>query len=177
MRRKMRFMEDKMMANDHKMTHIKRQVKDQQKLLNEEQELLSVKRNELVRVQHVLTAVQQERIRVRESICAEIELERIDNAFPVKDFFGTFTAATDEKMGLTPEFGAVPSTEELASIFKQKLNDKARLINSIEPLVQHMSGKFYIRASKRKQRNELKSLHKQLVKDVRNLTKALQMLV
>ena len=169
MRHKMRFMEDKMMANDHKMTHIKRQVKDQQKLLSVEQENLSVKRNELVRAQHSLKAVQEQKIQVRESIRDEVELARIDSARVDKDFFSAANSEVEKE-----EKKDLLLTVDVSSLLKKKLMEKVELLRFIEPMVKQMSGKFYIRLSKRKQKNQLKSVHKQLTKDVSNLNKALE---
>ena len=153
------------MANDHKMMQIRHQVKDEEKTLKTEQEKLNVKRNELAEAERQLKAFQQHRYRVRKSICDEYELVRIDNAQPVKDFFKMEENYVEEKFVLT---------DDLIEVLKKKLNDKQDLLQLIEPLVKHMNGKFYIRFSKRKQRSQLKSLHKQLTKDVSNLTKALQ---
>ena len=170
MRHKMRFMEDKMMANDHKMTHIKRQVKEQQKLLNEEQEKLTVKQNELVCAQHSLKAVQEQRVQVRESIREEVELARIDSARVDKDFFSAAINEVGEE-----ETKDILLTDHLSPLLKKKLMEKAELLRLIEPMVKHVSGKFYIRLSKRKQKNQLKSVHKHLTKDISNLNKALEM--
>ena len=153
------------MANDHKMMQIRHQVKDEEKTLKTEQEKLNVKRNELAEAERQLKTFQQHRCRVRKSICDEYELARIDNAQPVKDFFKMEENDVEEKFVLT---------DDLIEVLKKKLNDKQDLLQLIEPLVKHMNGKFYIRFSKRKQRSQLKSLHKQLTKDVSNLTKALQ---
>ena len=161
-------MNDKMLSNDHKMMQIKHQVKDEQKTLMVEQEILNVKQHKLAEAQHGLTAVQQERLKIRESIREESELARIDKNTP-KDFFKIQEKAKGNK-------NAVYILEDdLIKILKKKLSNKEELLRMIEPLAKHMKGKFYIRSSKRKQRDQLKFLHKQLTNDVLNLTKALQM--
>ena len=163
-------MNDKMMANDHKMMQIRHQVKDEEKTLKTEQEKLNIKRNELVEAQRQLKAFQQHRYRVRESIRNEFELARIDKANTIKNFF-----FKNEKEENKVDGNNLLTDDDLATLLKKKLNDKEDLLRLIEPLVKHMNGKFYIRFSKRKQRSQLKSLHKQLVKDISNLTKALEL--
>ena len=159
------------MANDHKMMQIRHQVKDEEKTLKTEQEKLNVKRNELTEAQCQLKAFQQQRYRVRESIRNEFELARIDKANPIKNFF--FKNETEEEVKV--EGNSLLTDDDPATLLKKKLDDKEDLLRLIEPLVKHMNGKFYIRFSKRKQRSELNTLHKQLVKDISNLTKALSM--
>ena len=146
---------------------IKHQIKDEQKMLKVEQEMLKVKQNELPTAQHQLNAIQQQRCRIRRSISDEYELAGIDNAQRVKDFF------KNEKDNV--DLGDFALTDELLGVLNKKLNDKKDLLKTIDPVVQHMNGKFYFGLNKRKQRKELKSLHKQLTKDVSNLSKALQL--
>ena len=162
-------MNDKMMSNDHKMMQIKHQIKDEQKLLKVEQEMLKVKQNELSTAQRQLNAIQQQRYRIQRSISDEYELASINNAQRVKDFFKIESDVVED--------GEFLLTDELMSVLKKKLNDKEELLQMIEPIVQHMNGKFYFRLNKRKQKNELKSLHKQLSKDINNLNKAIQLFV
>ena len=167
-------MNDKMLSNDHKMMQIRHQVKDEQKTLKVEQEVLNVKRHKMVQAQQKLTDVQQERLKVRESIRNELDQARIDEASPTKDFFfSDVKADSEEKIDSKFITKSLLADNDLANLLKKKLNDKQDLLQLIEPLVKEMNGKFYIRFSKRKQRTQLKSLQKQLVKDVSNLTMAL----
>ena len=185
-RNKMRFMNDKMMSNDHKMMQIKHQMKDEQKVLKVKQEVLNVKRQKMVQEQHKLTDVQQERFKVRESIRDELEQAKIDKAIsPMKDFFFSENTENDEeRSNMNGEEGDSKSSissllatdNDLVILLKKKLSDKEGLSRLVEPLVKQMNGKFYIRFRKRKQRTQLKSLQKQLVKDVSNLRKALALL-
>ena len=182
----MRFMNDKMMSNDHKMMQIKHQVKDEQKVLKVEQEVLNVKRHKMVQEQHKLTEVQQERLKVRESIRDELEQVKINKAInPIKDFFFSENTGNDEERShIIGEKGdsissinsLLAADNDLIILLKKKLSDKEGLLRLVEPLVKQMNGKFYIRFSKRKQRTQLKSLQKQLVKDESNLRKALALL-
>ena len=163
-------MNDKMMSNDHKMMQIKHQMKDEEKVLNVEQEVLNVKRHKMVQEQHKLTDVQQERFKVRESIRDELEQAKIDEVNPSKDFF--IGETENGKFSIN----SLLTDIDMVVLLRKKVNDKEDLLQLIEPLVKQINGKFCIRLSKRKQRNQLKSLQKQLVKDVSNLKKALALI-
>ena len=169
-------MNDKMMSNDHKMMQIKHQMKDEEKMLNVEQEVLNVKRHKMVQEQHKLTDVRQERLKVRESIRDELEQAKINEANPNKDFLIGETENGEKDLDGNFSNNSLLADIDLVVLLRKKVNDKKDLLQLIEPLVKQMNGKFYIRLSKRKQRHQLKSLQKQLVKDVSNLKKALALI-
>jgi len=162
-----------MACDEHKIMQVRFEIKDQNGILAAEQKKLNDGEMVLAQTKVEFEHIQEQRRLVQASITAEMKLASKDQqTMREHNFYSQKTGEERISLDEDPNFQL---TNEI-QLLQRKIDEKSRLVATVSPVVEHMESVFYFSLTKRKQRKELKSLQKVLIKDVFLLEKAIRFL-